>query len=157
MKYVSTRGQAPVLNFEETMLYRGDAVLLHGDLSPKNILFRDAAPILLDAECATMGDASFDPAFCLNHLILKAIHLPASRERLLSEVGKFWQTYENHINGARVVDKSRGYPMYRLEVWINTRDSTIKERIRTKLLEVLTDGQPPSKKVNPKFDWKDHS
>ena len=66
-------------------------------------------------------------------------------------------TYENHINGARVVDKSRNYPMYRLEVWINTRDSTIKERIRTKLLEVLTDGQPPSKKVNPKFDWKDHS
>lgn len=87
----------PALAALADMLYRGDAVLLHGDLSPKNILFRDAAPILLDAECATMGDASFDPAFCLNHLILKAAHLPGSRARLLDNVAAFWAAYGAHV------------------------------------------------------------
>lgn len=67
------------------------------------------------------------------------------------------RSYEHHINGARIVDKSRNYPMYKLEVWIDTRDPTIKEQIRTRLLEIMTDGQPPSRKMQPKFDWKDHS
>jgi translation initiation factor 4E len=66
-------------------------------------------------------------------------------------------TNEDHINGARVVDKSRNFPMYRLEVWVNTRDPKIKERLQKRLEEVLTDGQPPSRKMHPKFDWKDHS
>ena len=30
--------------------------LVHGDVSPKNILFRGDQPILLDAECANMGE-----------------------------------------------------------------------------------------------------
>jgi translation initiation factor 4E len=66
-------------------------------------------------------------------------------------------TLESHINGARVVDKSRQYPLYKLELWVNTRDPVIKERIRNKLMEVVTDGQPPSKRMQPKWDWKDHS
>lgn len=78
-------------------LYDSQQVLVHGDVSPKNTLFRAAGPVLLDAECATMGDASFDPSFCLNHLLLKAIHLPASRARYLSEVGSFWTAYAPHI------------------------------------------------------------
>jgi translation initiation factor 4E len=67
------------------------------------------------------------------------------------------RTYQSYINGARVVDKSRNYPMYRLEVWVNTRDPVITERIKNRLLEVVTEGQPPSRKAVPKFDWKDHS
>lgn len=66
-------------------------------------------------------------------------------------------TDEDHINGVRVVDKSRHYPMYKLEVWVNTRDPAVKERLQKRLVEVLTDGQPPSRKMHPKFDWKDHS
>lgn len=65
-------------------------------------------------------------------------------------------TIENHINGARVVDKSRHYPLYKLEIWVNTRDPAIKERIKNKLIEVITDGQP-SRKMQPKFDWRDHN
>lgn len=80
------------------MLYAGDATLIHGDVSPKNILFRDGGPVILDAECATMGDPSFDPAFCLNHLALKAVHLPQSRAALLAEIGAFWQAYTVHVN-----------------------------------------------------------
>lgn len=82
----------------EEMLYESQSVLVHGDVSPKNILFRGSAPIILDAECATMGDASFDPAFCLNHVVLKAIHLPRSRRRLLGQVSEFWSAYTPHIS-----------------------------------------------------------
>ncbi len=78
-------------------LYESAAVLVHGDVSPKNLLFRRGGPVLLDAECATMGDASFDPSFCLNHLVLKAVHLPRLRERLLGNVLTFWAGYCRHI------------------------------------------------------------
>jgi Ser/Thr protein kinase RdoA (MazF antagonist) len=77
-------------------LHAADQVLVHGDVSPKNILLRAAGPVLLDAECATMGDASFDPAFCLNHLVLKAVHLPASRDCLLAGAAAFWAAYAAH-------------------------------------------------------------
>uniref|UniRef100_A0A6S8Z3Y7 Eukaryotic translation initiation factor 4E n=1 Tax=Ditylum brightwellii TaxID=49249 RepID=A0A6S8Z3Y7_9STRA len=64
----------------------------------------------------------------------------------------------NHINGARVVDKGRpSYPMFRLELWINTKDPEIKERIRVKLVEAMVDGLPPNRRGQLKFDWKDHS
>ena len=47
--------------------------LVHGDVSPKNILVGPAGPVLLDAECAWYGDPAFDLAFCLNHLLLKCL------------------------------------------------------------------------------------
>jgi len=50
--------------------------LVHGDVSPKNILVGPAGPVLLDAECAWYGDPAFDLAFCLNHLLLKCIWRP---------------------------------------------------------------------------------
>lgn len=79
-------------------LFEANHVLVHGDVSPKNILFRDGQPIILDAECATMGDASFDPSFCLNHLILKAIHIPSKRKQYLTNVVDFWDAYTPYIN-----------------------------------------------------------
>ncbi len=88
---------APAIEPLERMLFESQNVLVHGDASPKNILFRRGAPIILDAECATMGDASFDPAFCLNHLVLKAVHLPSSRNRLLADVTRFWAAYKRHV------------------------------------------------------------
>ena len=51
--------------------------LVHGDLSPKNILVGPQGPVLLDAECAWYGDPAFDLAFCLNHLLLKSAWRPA--------------------------------------------------------------------------------
>ena len=47
-------------------------VLVHGDVSPKNILIGPAGPVLLDAEVAWYGDPAFDLAFCLNHLLIKS-------------------------------------------------------------------------------------
>lgn len=51
--------------------------LVHGDVSPKNILVGPDGPVFLDAECAWFGDPAFDLAFCLNHLLLKSIWRPA--------------------------------------------------------------------------------
>jgi aminoglycoside phosphotransferase (APT) family kinase protein len=47
--------------------------LVHGDVSPKNILVGPEGPVFLDAECAWYGDPAFDLAFCLNHLLLKCL------------------------------------------------------------------------------------
>lgn len=52
--------------------------LIHGDVSPKNILVGPKGPVFLDAECATFGDPAFDIAFCLNHLLLKCVWRPGA-------------------------------------------------------------------------------
>lgn len=77
--------------------------LVHGDVSPKNILVskRDGHPVLLDAECAWYGDPAFDAAFCLNHLLLKSIHLPALRDTLLDQAEAFAATWLGHFPAAR--------------------------------------------------------
>lgn len=73
--------------------------LVHGDVSPKNILVsvRDGHPVLLDAECAWYGDPAFDAAFCLNHLVLKSIHLPALGATLLDQAQAFAETWLGHF------------------------------------------------------------
>lgn len=53
--------------------------LVHGDVSPKNILVGPHGPVFLDAECAWYGDPAFDAAFCLNHLLLKCLWTPSAR------------------------------------------------------------------------------
>jgi aminoglycoside phosphotransferase (APT) family kinase protein len=50
--------------------------LVHGDVSPKNILVGPNGPLLLDAECAWYGDPAFDLAFCLTHFCLKCVWRP---------------------------------------------------------------------------------
>jgi fructosamine-3-kinase len=58
--------------------------LVHGDVSPKNILIGPDGPVILDAECAWWGDPAFDLAFCLNHLLLKCLWTPRAREGFLA-------------------------------------------------------------------------
>jgi aminoglycoside phosphotransferase (APT) family kinase protein len=58
--------------------------LVHGDVSPKNILIGPQGPVFLDAECAWYGDPAFDLAFCLNHLLLKCCWVPGAQARLLA-------------------------------------------------------------------------
>lgn len=62
-------------------------VLVHGDVSPKNILIGPDGPVFLDAECAWFGDPAFDLAFCLNHLLLKCLWSPDSTVLLLDSFG----------------------------------------------------------------------
>lgn len=58
--------------------------LVHGDVSPKNILVGPRGPVFLDAECALWGDPAFDLAFCLNHLLLKCLWTPSATDGFLA-------------------------------------------------------------------------
>ena len=72
--------------------------LVHGDVSPKNILVGPQGPVLLDAECAWWGDPAFDLAFCLNHLLLKCLWAPAAREAFLACFDALAVAYLNGVD-----------------------------------------------------------
>lgn len=76
---------------------RARIALVHGDVSPKNILVGADAPVLLDAECAWFGDPAFDIAFCLNHLLLKSVLLPRFRAELLQAFGMLANSYLDEV------------------------------------------------------------
>jgi aminoglycoside phosphotransferase (APT) family kinase protein len=67
--------------------------LVHGDVSPKNILVGPDGPIFLDAECAWYGDPAFDLAFCLNHMLLKCLWTPSAAARFLELFDILAQAY----------------------------------------------------------------
>jgi aminoglycoside phosphotransferase (APT) family kinase protein len=74
-------------------LFRNKRALVHGDVSPKNILLGPSGPVLLDAECAWYGDPTFDIAFCLNHFLLKCLWVPATAPAFLQCFDSFYRTY----------------------------------------------------------------
>lgn len=57
--------------------------LVHGDVSPKNIMVGPNGPVFLDAECAWYGDPVFDLAFCLKHMFLKCLWNPALSKKYM--------------------------------------------------------------------------
>jgi aminoglycoside phosphotransferase (APT) family kinase protein len=71
--------------------------LVHGDVSPKNILAGPDGPVFLDAECAWWGDPAFDLAFCLNHLLLKCLWTPPATEGFLACFAALAAGYRPHI------------------------------------------------------------
>ena len=76
--------------------------LVHGDVSPKNILCRQTAngmmPVFLDAECAWYGDPAFDFAFALNHLLLKCLWRPLHAARYLECFDALYDDYVNQVS-----------------------------------------------------------
>ncbi|HEX3861865.1 MAG TPA: aminoglycoside phosphotransferase family protein [Stellaceae bacterium] len=67
--------------------------LVHGDVSPKNILIGRRGPVFLDAECAWYGDPAFDLAFVLNHLMLKCVMNRSAVGRYLAAFGHLADSY----------------------------------------------------------------
>ena len=72
--------------------------LVHGDVSPKNILCGPKGPVLLDAECAWYGDPAFDLAFCLNHLLLKSTWHPQWSQRYMQSFTALSNAYLKGID-----------------------------------------------------------
>ena len=77
------RDLAPILEELANRTAQTRLTVVHGDVSPKNILIGPNGPVFLDAECAWFGDPAFDLAFCLNHLLLKMVWIPRSAAQLL--------------------------------------------------------------------------
>lgn len=71
--------------------------MVHGDVSPKNILLGPGGPVILDAECACIGDPAFDLAFCLNHFLLKCLWAPASTKAFLANFQQMTIAYLTHV------------------------------------------------------------
>ena len=72
--------------------------LVHGDVSPKNILVGPDGPVFLDAECAWYGDPAFDLAFCLNHFLLKGLARPQSTFEFITAYAAFVESYVREVN-----------------------------------------------------------
>jgi aminoglycoside phosphotransferase (APT) family kinase protein len=72
--------------------------LVHGDVSPKNILIGPCGPVFLDAECAWYGDPAFDLAFCLNHFLLKCLWTPGACAGFLESFRSMARAYLAGVN-----------------------------------------------------------
>lgn len=72
--------------------------LVHGDASPKNILVGPDGPVILDAEAAWWGDPAFDVAFCLNHLLLKALLPVNSVDKLADAAHALFAAYCRQVD-----------------------------------------------------------
>ena len=111
--------------------------LVHGDVSPKNILAGPAGPVFLDAECAWWGDPAFDLAFCLNHLLLKCLWTPRARDWFLAcfdamadtyRAGVTWETARRRWKpGPRICCRDCSWPG-----WMASRRSSTSPRRRTR-------------------------
>jgi aminoglycoside phosphotransferase (APT) family kinase protein len=71
--------------------------LVHGDVSPKNILVGPDGPVFLDAECAVYGDPAFDLAFVLNHLLLKSVWRPQHRKHFFRSFECLIKSHAAHV------------------------------------------------------------
>ncbi len=124
--------------------------LVHGDYSPKNMLVLGENIFLIDFEVVHWGDPSFDAAFLMNHLFLKAFHLPAVSEQFISLVHDFWNALSTalgpeatagfeimtlrHLGGlmlARIDGKSPAEYI---------QDEATKEKVRRTASRILVEG-----------------
>lgn len=75
--------------------------LIHGDYSPKNLLFSNARMVVLDWETACYADPAFDIGFMLNHLVLKAVNRPHQADDYYRLCQTAWHAYVMQIGNVR--------------------------------------------------------
>ena len=135
--------------------------LVHGDVSPKNILIGPRGPVFLDAETAWYGDPAFDLAFCLNHLLLKCLAAPAARADLCASFDALSDAYLAQVDWeppaaieARAASLLPGLTLARIDgkspVEYLTRDAD-KDLIRAVAEPLLL--APPSRLAEVSAAW----
>ncbi len=104
--YVADRdaAAAPRLRALARDLMTRKTALVHGDISPKNILAGPDGPVFLDAECTVWGDPAFDLAFCLTHLLLKTVWLKAHARAVLDAFEALWTQYRAGVDWEPAAD-----------------------------------------------------
>lgn len=93
-------------------LMSSEATVIHGDISPKNILIGPVSPVFLDAECACVGDPSFDVAFFMTHLFLKCVIRPNCTDALMESARAFLRAYADNADptlGALVEENTASF------------------------------------------------
>jgi aminoglycoside phosphotransferase (APT) family kinase protein len=136
--------------------------LVHGDVSPKNILVGPHGPVFIDAECAWFGDPAFDLGFCLNHLLLKCLWVPAAAPRLLQVFGALADTYLAGVDWEPVEEIDRraarllpGLLLARVdgkspvEYLTDERDKNVVRRVARSLL-----ANPPDRLADIRRFWR---
>lgn len=93
---------APLLSELADELRHNRTCLVHGDLSPKNILAAEESigaddAWIIDFEVAHRGDPRFDLAFLLTHLTMKAVHLPHRAEQFDAAAAAFLNGYSTGV------------------------------------------------------------
>ncbi len=135
--------------------------LVHGDVSPKNILAGPYGPVFLDAECAWWGDPAFDLAFCLNHLLLKCVWTPAATSGFLTCFDVLARSYVAKVDWeppaeleARAARLLPGLFLARVDgkspVEYITAEAD-KDRVRRTARALLTD--PPDRLADIRLAW----
>jgi 5-methylthioribose kinase len=83
--------------------------LVHGDYTPKNVLVDpDGAGLwVIDWEVAHVGDATFDPAWTIGHLLLKTVHRPGSAKAYAEAARAFLAGYDTALAGAVALDPAQ--------------------------------------------------
>ena len=95
------RGHSNLSSFVNNIIkqYKENRItLVHGDMSPKNILFYKNEIKFLDAETSNFGDPVFDVVFFTNHLLIKSIYLPNKKNQFLKAYKNFIDTYISNSN-----------------------------------------------------------
>ena len=72
-------------------------VLVHGDLSPKNILCAKPGLWVIDWEVVHFGDPAFDLAYLLSHLLCKAAYKPALASDYMRCAQRFLDAYSDDV------------------------------------------------------------
>ena len=74
-------------------VWRERHCLVHGDFSPKNLLFNGDSLWLIDFEVGHYGDPAFDLGFFLSHLVLKACYHAPRSDPFFDLIDSFWNAY----------------------------------------------------------------
>jgi 5-methylthioribose kinase len=90
--------------------------LVHGDLTPKNVLVLSDQAVLVDWEVAHAGDASFDLATLTAHLLLKSLRSAETEVNAppLDSSRRFWDAYDGPADRVRALRHTGAVMLARL-------------------------------------------
>jgi len=97
----------PLFEHEGQRLIANRKCLVHGDYSPKNLLVKDGKLVIIDCEVAWYGDPTFDIAFLLNHLFLKAVYNNDIADKYMNLANIFWESYANAVEENQIYEIER--------------------------------------------------
>ena len=143
----------------ETLAMR--IALVHGDVSPKNILVGPNGPVFLDAECAWYGDPAFDLAFCLNHMLLKCLWAPRARTAFLACFDALAAAYLARVNWEPVTELERRAARLLPALFLARVDGKSpveyitdeNDKARVRRVAVPLSASPPSRLADTRDAW----